>query len=211
MPNIGFTELLLISIVALLVLGPEKLPQAVRTAALWVGRARRSFNKVRAEIEREINADDIRRQLHNESILADLDEAKEKAGRLTRDTKDSFSRFERDVRHGIDSEAEKNEKKPDETGKHHNSEKTVTRDGTATDDGSPDSQPSGPAAADEPQKGPEDGGVGDESEQQAERSEKAGETEENKPVTDFYNNPPDQRVTVQGRKFKAGKDDDDKS
>lgn len=67
--DIGFTELLLVGLVALVVLGPERLPGAVRTAGLWIGRAKRSFSTIKAEVEREIGADEIRRQLHNEHIL----------------------------------------------------------------------------------------------------------------------------------------------
>jgi sec-independent protein translocase protein TatB len=67
--DIGFTELLLIGVVALVVLGPERLPGAVRTAGLWIGRIKRSFSAIKAEVEREIGADEIRRQLHNEQIL----------------------------------------------------------------------------------------------------------------------------------------------
>lgn len=67
--DIGFTELLLIGLVSLFVLGPERLPGAVRTAGLWIGRAKRSFANIKAEVEREIGADEIRRQLHNERIL----------------------------------------------------------------------------------------------------------------------------------------------
>ncbi len=67
--DIGFTELLLVGIVALVVLGPDRLPGAVRTAGLWIGRIKRSFSAIKAEVEREIGADEIRRQLHNEQIL----------------------------------------------------------------------------------------------------------------------------------------------
>jgi len=67
--GIGFSELLLVGLVALLVLGPERLPSAARTAGLWLGRFRRAFNNIRQEVEREIGADEIRRQLHNEAIL----------------------------------------------------------------------------------------------------------------------------------------------
>ena len=67
--DIGFSELLLIALVALVVLGPERLPGAVRTASLWIGRLKRSFSAIKAEVEREIGADEIRRQLHNEQIL----------------------------------------------------------------------------------------------------------------------------------------------
>ena len=67
--DIGFTELLLVGLVALVVLGPERLPGAVRTTGLWIGRLKRSFANIKAEVEREIGADEIRRQLHNERIL----------------------------------------------------------------------------------------------------------------------------------------------
>ena len=70
--GISFSELLLVGLVALLVLGPERLPHAARTAGLWVGRLKRSFNAIKQEVEREIGADEIRRQLHNEHILSPI-------------------------------------------------------------------------------------------------------------------------------------------
>ncbi|MEY4640884.1 MAG: hypothetical protein RLZZ227_878 [Pseudomonadota bacterium] len=69
MDNIGFFELVLLGVVALLVLGPEKLPGAIRTTSLWIGRLKRSFNSIKTDIEREIGADEIRRQLRNEAIM----------------------------------------------------------------------------------------------------------------------------------------------
>lgn len=74
--GISFTELLLVGLVALLVLGPERLPGAARTAGLWIGRLKRSFNAIKTEVEREIGADEIRRQLHNEHILSLEQEAR---------------------------------------------------------------------------------------------------------------------------------------
>ncbi|MEM6709716.1 MAG: Sec-independent protein translocase protein TatB [Pseudomonadota bacterium] len=70
--DIGFPELMLVAVVMLLVLGPERLPEALRTAGLWLGRLQRSFNSVKTEIEREIGMDEIRRQLHNEGIMAEM-------------------------------------------------------------------------------------------------------------------------------------------
>ena len=67
--DIGFSELLLVGLVALIVFGPERLPGAARTAGLWIGRLKRSFSVIKAEVEREMGADEIRRQLHNEQIL----------------------------------------------------------------------------------------------------------------------------------------------
>ena len=74
--GISFSELLLVGLVALVVLGPERLPGAARTAGLWIGRLKRSFNAIKQEVEREIGADEIRRQLHNEHILSMEEEAK---------------------------------------------------------------------------------------------------------------------------------------
>lgn len=70
--DIGGLELLLITVVALLVIGPERLPEALRTLGLWLGRLRRSFTSVKAEIEKEIGMDEIRRQLHNEAIMDEM-------------------------------------------------------------------------------------------------------------------------------------------
>jgi sec-independent protein translocase protein TatB len=87
--DIGFPELVVISIVALLVIGPEKLPEAIRTMSLWVGRIQRSFASIRREIESEIGTDEIRQQLHNENIMKELEETKntlQQAGQDVRTT-----------------------------------------------------------------------------------------------------------------------------
>ena len=75
--DVGFSELLLVAVVGLLVLGPERLPTAVRTGSLWIGRLRRQFSEIRAEVEREIGADEIRAQLRNEEIMDQLRESRE--------------------------------------------------------------------------------------------------------------------------------------
>jgi len=85
--DIGPSELLVVFVVALLVIGPERLPSAVKTTSLWIGRFRRSFHKIKAEVERELNADEIRRQLHNESILAEVEDAKKQARELASDVR----------------------------------------------------------------------------------------------------------------------------
>lgn len=72
--DIGIQEIFLISVIALVVLGPERLPSTIKTVAVWIGRIKRSFNDIKADIEREINADEIREQIHNENILHQLGE-----------------------------------------------------------------------------------------------------------------------------------------
>jgi len=61
--DIGFSELLVIAVVALIVLGPERLPKAARFAGLWVRRARAQWYSVKAELERDLAAEDLRRSL----------------------------------------------------------------------------------------------------------------------------------------------------
>ena len=62
--DIGFSELLVIALVALVVLGPERLPKAARFAGLWVRRARAQWYSVKSELERELAAEDLKRSLH---------------------------------------------------------------------------------------------------------------------------------------------------
>jgi len=61
--GVGYTELLLVGIVALLVLGPEKLPGFARTVGGFVRKARDSFSSIKREIEREIEKTDVRSDL----------------------------------------------------------------------------------------------------------------------------------------------------
>ncbi len=58
--DIGFWELCLIGVVALLILGPERLPTVARTAGLWVGRARRFMADVKADIDTELKSEELR-------------------------------------------------------------------------------------------------------------------------------------------------------
>lgn len=63
--DIGFSELVVIALVALVVLGPERLPRAARFAGLWVRRARAHWYAVKSELEQELAADELRRSLHD--------------------------------------------------------------------------------------------------------------------------------------------------
>ncbi|MEZ5501771.1 MAG: Sec-independent protein translocase protein TatB [Halioglobus sp.] len=61
--DIGFSELLLIGVVALLVIGPERLPETVRTASIWLNRIRRGFNEIKQEVQQELHNDAVMREL----------------------------------------------------------------------------------------------------------------------------------------------------
>lgn len=75
--DIGFLELLVIAVVGLLVVGPERLPDTVKTCARWVGRIKRVLRNAREEFEQQIGADEIRREIHNEEVLRRLQELKD--------------------------------------------------------------------------------------------------------------------------------------
>lgn len=70
--DVGFGKLALIAIVALLVLGPERLPRVARTAGALVRRARNSWLSVRGEIERELAAEDMKRQVEEAMRAGDV-------------------------------------------------------------------------------------------------------------------------------------------
>lgn len=58
--DVGFWEIAIIAVIALMVLGPERLPRAARTAGLWVGKARRTLAEVKRDIDRELDAADLK-------------------------------------------------------------------------------------------------------------------------------------------------------
>lgn len=71
--DIGFSELFMIAVVALVVLGPERLPKAARFAGLWVRRARAQWYSVKSELERELASDELKRSLHDtRQAMADI-------------------------------------------------------------------------------------------------------------------------------------------
>ena len=72
--DIGFWELALIGVVALLVVGPDRLPGLARTVGLWVGRIRRYVATVRDDIEREIQAEELKKALEKSNDLNPLKE-----------------------------------------------------------------------------------------------------------------------------------------
>jgi len=85
--DIGFWELIVIGVVALLVIGPERLPAVARTAGLWVGRARRFVSSVQSDISREMNkSEELQRLLQEQSQIKEMHEIIEQTVDETRKT-----------------------------------------------------------------------------------------------------------------------------
>lgn len=110
--DIGFFELCIIGVVALLVLGPERLPRAARTAGMWVGRAKRMVSQVKRDIDDELRQEE----------LHELREAKESLSK----TRESMNSFQQELNQQVDTDDTGGKKasppkapaqsKPDETG-----------------------------------------------------------------------------------------------
>jgi sec-independent protein translocase protein TatB len=95
--DIGFSELLIIALLTLIVMGPERLPETVRSITLWFGRFRQFLSSARTEIEDEVGIDEIRRQLHNEKIMRDLETSKNQLESLTISSNSILPSDEKDV------------------------------------------------------------------------------------------------------------------
>ena len=66
--DIGFWELAMVALVALLVIGPKDLPRVARKAGLWVGRARRTLTSLKDEIDREFRAQELQEILNKQAL-----------------------------------------------------------------------------------------------------------------------------------------------
>lgn len=87
--DVGFWEIAIIAVIALIVLGPERLPRAARTVGLWVGKARRTLAEVKRDIDRELDATELKQ------IKSDLS-----------DTKDVFQDAAKTMNESVVTEAE---------------------------------------------------------------------------------------------------------
>lgn len=72
--DIGFFELVIVFIIGLLVLGPERLPKAVRSVGLWTGRARTTLSNLKNEMEREAYNEEMKESFKSQIQELGLDE-----------------------------------------------------------------------------------------------------------------------------------------
>ncbi len=97
--DIGFAELVIIAIVALLVIGPERLPETIRTASAWIGRLRRGFNDIKREVQQE---------LHNDAVMQELkrsgEQLKQEADSINKDVQSAINAPENNADKGQGSQ-----------------------------------------------------------------------------------------------------------
>ncbi len=90
--DIGFSEIFLFGVIALIVLGPEKLPQAARTAGKWYAKLRRTISTIQSEIEAELDLAETRQQMQDE--LASIRKTRADMAREMAEMRGSLKAFE---------------------------------------------------------------------------------------------------------------------
>ncbi len=88
--EVGFSEILMVGLVALLVIGPEKLPKVARMAGYWIGKSKRMVAAVKQEISEEFQAEELRQSLKNQSGLNELQKLVEETSNDLRNIKESI-------------------------------------------------------------------------------------------------------------------------
>ncbi len=68
--EVGFSELMMVGVVALIVIGPQKLPTVARVAGLWIGKTRNTIDQVKTEISLQLQAEELR-QLGQQNMVAE--------------------------------------------------------------------------------------------------------------------------------------------
>jgi len=117
--EVGFWELVLIAVVALLVVGPERLPGLARTAGLWMGRIRRLAQSVKQDISRELAAEELQRTLNKQATIPELEE-------ITEETNSAIQ----EVKQKLGPEYQQPAEKTAGEGQRSNSQNTNSHDGT---------------------------------------------------------------------------------
>lgn len=72
--DVGFSEIIFIMIIALLVIGPQRLPRVARTAGLWFGKLRGFVTAVKSDIDRELATEELKRTLAKQAAIPELEE-----------------------------------------------------------------------------------------------------------------------------------------
>jgi sec-independent protein translocase protein TatB len=89
--EVGFSEICMVALVALLVIGPERLPKVARMAGFWIAKSKRMVASVKQEIHEELQAEELRQSLKNQSGINEFQ-------KLIDDTADDFRAIKDSIR-----------------------------------------------------------------------------------------------------------------
>lgn len=93
--DIGFFELLLVVVIALVVLGPERLPKAMHTVGRWVGKAKRGFSQFNQQVTRELEIEEMKKRIaEHEKMIMEQAESDEELQRLRQEAQETMAKAE---------------------------------------------------------------------------------------------------------------------
>ncbi|OOZ36334.1 Sec-independent protein translocase protein TatB [Solemya velesiana gill symbiont] len=100
--DVGFFELLILGLVALLVVGPERLPKLAHTAGKWLGKGRSMISSVKADIDKEIKAEELKQVLEEQKKkMNPLEEVIEETSSTMQDLKNETESTVRDAQNTL--------------------------------------------------------------------------------------------------------------
>jgi sec-independent protein translocase protein TatB len=88
--DIGFSELCVVGLVSLIVIGPEKLPKIARIAGFWLGKTQNTIAKIKAEIKEELDEEELRSAMNAQA-------AEEELSRIRKDISSAAESLDRPV------------------------------------------------------------------------------------------------------------------
>ena len=88
--EIGFWELIVVGVVAMIVVGPEQLPGLARKAGFWLGKARRMISEVKAEVDRDLHLEEIKQTLRQQADLGAVKDVADQVKTFRREIEQEF-------------------------------------------------------------------------------------------------------------------------
>lgn len=126
--DIGFLELVLIAIIGLLVLGPERLPVAARAVGRWVGKAKRMTSQFSQEINRQIEIEELKKELQKQGESLNINEDAQMIHNTVKDALRDAEEFEPLPR----TEPDRPFTAPEETAKESIAPNTIAKDANSS-------------------------------------------------------------------------------
>ncbi|MGJ0484540.1 MAG: Sec-independent protein translocase protein TatB [Methylomicrobium sp.] len=94
--EVGFSEIVMVALVSLLVIGPERLPKVARLAGYWIGKSRRMIAAAKAEISAELHAEELRQTLKHQDDIKELQNLIDETREATQSFQTSLERLPHD-------------------------------------------------------------------------------------------------------------------
>lgn len=105
--DMGLMEILLIGVIALIVVGPERLPRLARTAGLWIGKARSMVASVRDEVERELKVEELKRSIKQQTDTEEFRDLADQVKSVKSDLRNTGQTLRSDIDHGTQQVGDK--------------------------------------------------------------------------------------------------------